>query len=456
MTGSGTLLDPYVIYDVNDLQAMENDLAAYYELGQDIDASATLGWGGLGFNPVGEVNNYIISRPSGDYSSSGFWTIYPADEVMWDKVDEETPDDDATYIKAWQDGCRVLFSFPTIDLPKDAVNISVRVYSRMTDVSTLTVKPSLRVGGNTYDVGDGFKVYEAGWRTSKVVIGKNPKTGLDWTIDDIEGVGANALEAFGVLCLDASIRHVKFTQIYIRVEYDLPFQGHFDGKGYTIDKLFINRPTEDYVGYALGATIQNAKLTNATITGDMDTGVLAGALSFTTVTNVEAIAANVVGGWCTGGLAGEDQGIISNCRTSGTISADDYDVGGLIGAAFGVYEDCVSSCTITGTYGSQKGGLIGGFWGFYGGKVRRCSASGDVSGDEELGGLIGYSDEGIVEEECFATGDVSAQRFGGTGGLVGTAYDTEISKSYATGDVTTVGGWGVGGFPSSAITCSLP
>jgi len=64
MTGSGTLLDPYVIYDVNDLQAMENDLAAYYELGQDIDASATSGWNwnagrGVfeGFKPIGDYYN---------------------------------------------------------------------------------------------------------------------------------------------------------------------------------------------------------------------------------------------------------------------------------------------------------------------------------------------------------------------------------------------------------------
>ena len=54
MTGSGTLLDPFIIWDVTDLQNMELDLTAYYELGQDIDASATVGWnGGLGFEPVG-------------------------------------------------------------------------------------------------------------------------------------------------------------------------------------------------------------------------------------------------------------------------------------------------------------------------------------------------------------------------------------------------------------------
>jgi len=41
MTGSGTQTNPYVIWDVNDLQAMDNDLTAYYELGQDIDTSVS-------------------------------------------------------------------------------------------------------------------------------------------------------------------------------------------------------------------------------------------------------------------------------------------------------------------------------------------------------------------------------------------------------------------------------
>ncbi|KKK59244.1 hypothetical protein LCGC14_3036340, partial [marine sediment metagenome] len=44
MTGSGTQGDPYIISDVDDLQAIENNLGSYYELGSDIDASATSGW----------------------------------------------------------------------------------------------------------------------------------------------------------------------------------------------------------------------------------------------------------------------------------------------------------------------------------------------------------------------------------------------------------------------------
>jgi len=55
MTGSGTAADPYIIYDVDDLQAVEND-PYYYELANDIDASETSGWNaGAGFNPLGDA-----------------------------------------------------------------------------------------------------------------------------------------------------------------------------------------------------------------------------------------------------------------------------------------------------------------------------------------------------------------------------------------------------------------
>jgi len=56
MTGSGTLLDPYIILTVNDLQDMEDDLDAYYELGANIDAAITSTWNvGAGFNPIGSA-----------------------------------------------------------------------------------------------------------------------------------------------------------------------------------------------------------------------------------------------------------------------------------------------------------------------------------------------------------------------------------------------------------------
>jgi len=53
--GSGTEQDPYIITNVQQLQEMNDDLDAWYELGEDIDASDTKNWnGGTGFIPIGD------------------------------------------------------------------------------------------------------------------------------------------------------------------------------------------------------------------------------------------------------------------------------------------------------------------------------------------------------------------------------------------------------------------
>jgi len=81
--GSGTEADPYIITNVNQLQEMADDLAAYYILGNDIDASDTVNWnGGQGFEPVGNsttgftgkfdglgniITGLFIDRPSTDF-----------------------------------------------------------------------------------------------------------------------------------------------------------------------------------------------------------------------------------------------------------------------------------------------------------------------------------------------------------------------------------------------------
>lgn len=63
MTGSGTALDPYVIWDVTDLQNIELDLTAYYALGQDIAAGATAGWhAGLGFVPITNFTGHLDGK----------------------------------------------------------------------------------------------------------------------------------------------------------------------------------------------------------------------------------------------------------------------------------------------------------------------------------------------------------------------------------------------------------
>jgi len=52
--GTGTEINPYIITNVEELQQMKTNLDAYYELGNDVDASETYTWNeGRGFGPVG-------------------------------------------------------------------------------------------------------------------------------------------------------------------------------------------------------------------------------------------------------------------------------------------------------------------------------------------------------------------------------------------------------------------
>lgn len=267
MSGLGTLLDPYVIWDVNDLQDMNLDLTAYYELGQDIDAAVTVGWnGGLGFDPIG---NHPV----------------PA------------------------------------------------------------------------------------------------------------------------------------------------FVGHFDGKGYKITDLVINRPLEDFVGLfgytaGVGGEIKNVGLEDVDITG---------------------------GNYSVAGLVGfnDDFRDITDCWVTGSVTFDcsaGYAAlcAGFVGYSDGVISDCYFNGTFTnvdavGRRNRQNGGFIG-LEG--GGTITRCWSGGtiimtgvDGSETEELGGFAGLCSGGSITR-CFSTMDISIESDGvwGIGGFIGD-NDGTVQDCYARGDV---------------------
>lgn len=179
----------------------------------------------------------------------------------------------------------------------------------------------------------------------------------------------------------------------------VPFTGIFDGKGFTISNLHINRPTTIYVGLF---------------------GVLSGE-----VKNVGLINNNIIGGSYTGGLVGYNEyGTISNFYSTGA-------VGG--------------------------GGLVGGLVGFnYSGAISNSYATGAVSGTGGyVGGLVGYN-YGSTISNSYSTGAVSGtgeDGWGSIGGLVGQSISSTITNSYAIGKVS--GPSPVGGFVGDTETYPL-
>lgn len=210
------------------------------------------------------------------------------------------------------------------------------------------------------------------------------------------------------------------------------FTGSFDGAGYIISGLFIDRPSTDYIGLfgvCDGATITDAILTGVDILGDDNVG----------------------------GLVGYDTGsIITGSYTTGDVygvgSSDD--VGGLVGTAYNscIYTNCHSTATVTGGAGSTNvGGLIGRDSGTS--TYTTCYATGNVTGVDYTGGFVGGITGGSSFTECCATGSIigSTDFVGGFAGRISSGTGTTFSQCFAIGDVTSTGGtWAVGGFIGDA------
>ena len=85
MAGDGTSdSDPKIITTDHELQAMAHDLGAFYELGQNIDASETGSWyGGDGFDPVGDSTTEFTGELNGaDYVVYGLTINRDAEDFV--------------------------------------------------------------------------------------------------------------------------------------------------------------------------------------------------------------------------------------------------------------------------------------------------------------------------------------------------------------------------------------
>lgn len=84
-SGAGIEGDPYIITTVDQLQEMEDDLTAWYELGNDIDASATSDWNeGAGFADVGasDPNEFKGHLDGKGYTISDLFIYRPDESVV--------------------------------------------------------------------------------------------------------------------------------------------------------------------------------------------------------------------------------------------------------------------------------------------------------------------------------------------------------------------------------------
>jgi hypothetical protein len=269
------------------------------------------------------------------------------------------------------------------------------------------------------------------------------------------------------------------------------FSGRFDGRGFNITGLYINRPSDGHIGLFsstdfwctgvtdiiignvglidvniiggndVGGIIGHASgsgdlygecgsnalctknIDNSFVTGNVTGGMFVGGLAGlntwnSSVTNSHFIG-NVRGDWIVGGLVGHNYryGLINNSYTSGTVEGRES-IGGISGSndVQSLILNSYSDISVTGNF--TVGGLVGMSEEFEGlpSIIDNCYSTGDVTGhNDTVGGLAGYIWYGIINNS-YAIGRVSGQN--NVGGLVGSKVKAggKITNSLAAGRVT--------------------
>lgn len=196
------------------------------------------------------------------------------------------------------------------------------------------------------------------------------------------------------------------------------FKGYYNGNGYTINGICINRANTQYVGlfgYFYSSLnfpynrIENLYLSNVNISGKDHVGSICGSVH---------------------------DGVLMNCSSTGSVSASSGYAGGLAGNSSNII-DCSSSCSIR-----NSGIYTGGLAGMLTGSIYTSYCDGDVEGDTYVGGLCGYKSLGYIYDS-YSVASVSGTD--NVGGLSGMLHGGGVSNCYASGEITSSGTY-VGGF----------
>ena len=146
---------------------------------------------------------------------------------------------------------------------------------------------------------------------------------------------------------------------------------------------------------------------------------------------IELNVVNTIGDTVSG-IVSYNSGKIINCHSSGTITftgGASYYAGGLVdsNSAGGLIEKCSNSAIIDAPSKRQIGGIVDSNRG----TIRNCYNTGNISGNWQIGGIVGQNyDSGIIVN-CYNRGIISAGYGSGAGGICGTgSMDDNSSNNY--------------------------
>jgi hypothetical protein len=208
--------------------------------------------------------------------------------------------------------------------------------------------------------------------------------------------------------------------------------GTFDGNGYEIHALSIDRPDQSGVGFlnSIGreGEVRNIGIVNANVAGHDEVGGLT-SRNFGIITNSYMVG-NVTGADSyIGGLVGINDGTVIDSHFTGSVTGDV--VGGLVGLhEHDTISNSYSECAVTGRCAGGIAGEIS-----YG-DVVNCYSTGNVTGTVRAGGLVGFLDEEGSVTNSYSTGCVTGEQC--VGGLIAKGWIA--SNSYYNYDEVLING----------------
>jgi len=306
------------------------------------------------------------------------------------------------------------------------------------DISTIAdvdaAETTITISGN-YSITADFGPFSGGNGTVE-----DPYQIADWyRLDDVR----NYLSSHFILMNDLDSNSIGYTELASTTAHEgkgwqpiaanSTFVGSFDGQGYDICDLFIDRSDESTVGLfgVLGdaGTIENVGV-NGNVTGQGDVGLLVGKNEGTVSKSLAT--GRVIGTLNVGGLAGFNfnGSNVTDSYAAANVTGDS-NVGGLVGwNKNGTVSNSYATGRVIGT--SNVGGLLGknGASKDYVGTVSNSYATGRVIADDIIGGLVGRNDKTGSISDSYSVGSVTGST--NVGGLVGKNQGTVTNSFWDT------------------------
>ena len=179
-------------------------------------------------------------RPDAAGDETNIASQFPVTGAHWDKVAEETPDGDSTYVytsnAAWQEDLYSIadhsVGVSTINYVKAYMECRAEASPTQTSAYAHIKTNGLEDNGSEETMTTGYATYSHQWNN-------NPQTLSDWTWDEID-----ALQVGVGLREPASGQNTSCTQVYAEVNYEAPLLSSSVPTG----DLFDITPHTDFTG----------------------------------------------------------------------------------------------------------------------------------------------------------------------------------------------------------------